>query len=114
MSNTQPTPTELARAAELAPKVAEIVPGIEVWQAQPTSVRKFFQFKCPLTGKGKTASPFDPRSFQAVLLALPCHVVAKIWGDLWPPNGVPQIVWLLTPAGMLSTYEALVALDGGA
>lgn len=107
MTNAQPTLEQTARAAELAPKVAALVPGIE-WQPltpqYPAGIR---------TSRDSALSPFDPRAFQAVLLALPDGVFSDLTVPLicrWREDGMRRsfFVWLLTPAGMLAFYEALV------
>lgn len=113
MTSTQPTPEELTRAAELAPRVAAIIDwacyadGNGSWFIRPDVSHNRAEFYL-LTAD----------AFQAVLLALPPSVVESLDDALheaWATANVslskPQ--WLLTPAGMIATYEALVAQEGG-
>lgn len=96
----RPTPEQLTRAAELAPRVAEIV-----------------GFRSSLAGEvripaGQYLAPLDPRAFQAVVLALPEQRRSDLMFDVLQ-RSEPQYLeldvmwWLLTPAGMLAFYEAL-------
>lgn len=128
MTSTQPTPAELTRAAELAPRVAEIT-GLEYHKSAWSDFGPpwgAFVSENPDPAKPELVftHALDPRAFQQVLLALPDEDVGKlIWRKLVNNNPAfmkrsePQWVQhsrLLTPAGMLAFYEALVAQDGGA
>jgi len=97
MSDTRPTLEQLTVAGELAPELARIT-KLKLW---------------------KVAEPLNAATFQTVLLALRPEVVSRAvlsvlsdnpdqLGELYLPR------WMLTPAGMLMTYEALVALEGEA
>jgi len=104
-----PTPEELARAAELAPHLNERIGAHEVVSSGTIMVN---DLDSPLNARCVT--PLDPRAFQAVLLALPRGVVSDMMIVLtteWQNLGRPRDfwVWLLTPAGMVAFYEALVA-----
>ena len=119
MTNTQPTPAELTRAAEIAPMVAAIVgtPELEVDGQLVIWVERTHKTYC--------VSPLDPRAFRQVLLALPLETQKTLLEALEVAHTqrfylersigdrmMHFAVWLLTPAGMIATYEALVALEG--
>jgi len=113
-----PTTAELARAAELAPRVAALLPSLE-WQTfeEPHEVEL-------LVGNPKDCLSMEgllhPSVFQAVLLALPQMVAVSLEDAIdhkwftWKGEPLSRLQWLLTPAGMLAFYEALVALEVGA
>ena len=97
-----PTAEELTRAAELAPRVAEIANLPYKAGAQSIIVDKWGRYP---------ATILDPRAFQAVVLALPEGVVSEVCWRVEKQNDAPMILLLarlLTPAGMLAFYEALV------
>ena len=94
---TQPTPDQLTRAAELAPKVCEIadIPFAK-WP-------------------GHTPEILHIGNFQRIVLALPEDVYRKAVQEAWDSvkeqgsSGWDCLRWLLTPRGMLEIYEALVS-----
>lgn len=104
---TSPTPEQLARAAELAPRVADAIPKAAF---QGSDGLWFYQ-------DNEAADLLSAHAFQQVLLALPEELyIAAI--DLvtrqCDMGSRAFFRWLLTPAGMLAFYEALVALEGEA
>jgi hypothetical protein len=101
-----PTPEQTARAAELAPRVAEIA-GL-LWH--PRSQRLCIEGGSP----GRAVDLLDPRAFQAVLLALPPELqlvgeaaVCEIADGKYYSAFRSVLALALTPAGMLAFYEAL-------
>jgi hypothetical protein len=118
MTNTKPTLEQTARAAELAPRVAAII-GWSCYSEPnrfPSGV-----YICPDVAyrREPKLDPLDCRAFQQVLLALPFTVsyeledaLRLIWEDSPEWRITTFLQWLLTPAGMLAFYEALVALEG--
>lgn len=89
-----PTPDQLTRAAELAPKVAEIVDiPFAKWP-------------------GHTPEILHIGNFQRIVLAstkdLYGRAMAKAAQDA-AMTYLEFVRWLLTPAGMLAFYEALVS-----
>ncbi len=109
-----PTPEQLARAAELAPKVAasqgwKFYSASTVWICLPGPPRPEKVIDLP-TKLGL----LDPRAFQAVLLALDAELVWEIEDRIWEEasEDAPMISLLgalLTPSGMLAFYEALIS-----
>jgi len=120
MSSTQPTPEQTALAAELAPRVAALLPSLE-WQTfeEPHEVELLVENpKDCLSMEGL----LHPSVFQAVLLALPpsmerfallTHKLRMQHSRLFLDGDTYFCFeqWLLTPAGMLAFYEALVAQE---
>lgn len=105
-----PTPEQLQRAAELAPRVAAIA-GLPHDEGE----RGFIHI---LRGElGYWTGLLDPRAFQAVLLALPpdaadqavWHALPSVGKDADPITSIVRR--FLTPSGMLAFYEALVDAD---
>jgi hypothetical protein len=103
---------ELARAAELAPKVAELS-GLEWAEVSGSDAGGVFYRGAELRS-GWT--PLDPNAFQAVLLALPNRVYLAALDGATRNSGAPAASrdafrWLFTPAGMLAFYEALAEVE---
>ncbi len=119
-----PTPEQLARAAELAPKVAELA-GLDTScfiGMEPLYGTSHFWLEpsAPSFEHGEWTPPLDPRAFQAVLLALDLdgrkkwpHYLEEALDLAWAAEDCPLMMWawLLTPSGMLAFYEALVDAD---
>ncbi len=104
------TPEQLQRAAELAPKVAELAGNSITLFQYNTREPSQFLINNTLDGGCTTevVDLLDIRAFQAVVLALPDDVVGRIlYAELWDEKGRLLFKWLLTPAGMLAFYEAL-------
>lgn len=100
----QPTPEQLTRAAELAPKVARIA-GLPC--------KSYGQRIIPTRQSGRLVyvGLLDPRTLQAVVLALPANTYG--WAMVQAATDAKMtylefIRYILTPAGMLAFYEALV------
>lgn len=87
-----PTPEQLTRAAELAPRVLKSIGVDRVTRSN-----------------NHLSNLLDPRAFQAVVLALPTSRLIAAVGDCRPGDEALLLRHTLTPAGMLAFYEALVA-----
>lgn len=106
---TQPTPEQLERAAELAPRVAPLS-GLRAYRDEQGRV--WFALAKGQDKPPEFVKPLDPRAFQAVVLALPEDLLAHIlYAELWSDRGRLLFKWLLTPDGMLAFYEALAEYE---
>lgn len=101
----QPTPEQLTRAAELVPKVAEIV-GIRAYRDEAGDVLLTLG-GASLVDPPEFVGLLDPRAFQATVLALPPSLIIAAVGGCRPGDEAFLLKRALTPAGMLAFYEAL-------